>query len=73
MPLAGSRVHGGTPCSFAVAHNHPAGDVTPSDEDRRVTATLAGAADAVGLDFLTHVIVSADRWTACELPAGRPP
>jgi DNA repair protein RadC len=69
--LTAVLLHDGS--AFAVAHNHPAGDVTPSDEDRRVTAALAGAADAVGLDFLTHVIVSADRWAACESPAGRPP
>lgn len=73
LPLAGARLHGGSPATFAVAHNHPSGDVTPSEEDQRVTAALARAADAVGVDFLTHVIVSADRWAACELPAGQPP
>ncbi len=69
--LTAVLLHDGS--AFAIAHNHPAGDVTPSDEDRRVTAALAGAAEAVGLDFLTHVIVSADRWAACDLPAGGHP
>ncbi len=73
MPLAGARLHGGSPGSFAVAHNHPSGDVTPSEEDERVTAALASAAEAVGLDLLTHVVVSVDQWAVCEQPSGRPP
>jgi len=51
---------GGT--SFGVAHNHPSGDPTPSAPDRRVTARLREAAEAVGLRFLDHVIVTDDTW-----------
>jgi len=69
--LTAVLLHDGS--SFAVAHNHPSGDVTPSEEDERVTAALATAADAVGLDFLTHVVVGADSWVACEPAAARPP
>jgi DNA repair protein RadC len=60
--------------SFAVAHNHPSGDVTPSEADLAVTESLSVAAHAVGLEFLTHVVVGADSWTACDRPtASRPP
>jgi DNA repair protein RadC len=59
--------------SFAVAHNHPSGEVTPSDADVAVTAALSAGATAVGLELLTHVVVGADSWTACEQPAARPP
>jgi DNA repair protein RadC len=48
--------------AFAVAHNHPSGDPTPSDTDRRATAELAAAAQVVGLRFLDHVIVSGEKW-----------
>jgi DNA repair protein RadC len=54
---------------FAVAHNHPSGDVSPSRADRAVTERLAEAADAVGVDFLGHLVVAADRWAACTGPS----
>ena len=50
---------------FAVAHNHPSGDVTPSDADGRSPPRCADAADAVGLDFLGHVVVGGERWASC--------
>lgn len=43
--------------AFAVAHNHPSGDPTPSEHDRRATRQLTTGAAAVGLRFLGHVIV----------------
>jgi DNA repair protein RadC len=48
--------------SFGVAHNHPSGTLEPSDADRRATARLRDGADAVGLRFLGHVIVTERRW-----------
>ena len=50
---------------FAVAHNHPSGDVRPSDADEEVTAALQVAAEAVGLDFLGHLVIGGDRWASC--------
>jgi DNA repair protein RadC len=52
--------------AFAVAHNHPSGDVLPSESDRRVTTALQVAADAVGLDFLGHLVIGGDRWASCD-------
>jgi DNA repair protein RadC len=65
--LTAVLLHDGS--SFAVAHNHPSGDVTPSQADLAVTASLTQAAQAVGLEFLTHVVVSADAWVACDPPS----
>jgi len=48
--------------AFAVAHNHPSGDPTPSEDDRRMTAELLNAAKTVGLRFLDHVILAGDEW-----------
>ena len=48
--------------AFAVAHNYPSGDPTPSETDRRATVELAAAARVVGLRFLDHVIVGGDEW-----------
>jgi len=51
--------------AFAVAHNHPSGEVVPSESDRHVTTALRVAADAVGLDFLGHLVIGADQWASC--------
>ncbi len=48
--------------AFAVAHNHPSGDPSPSNADENATRALNAAATAVGLRFLDHVIVAGDRW-----------
>lgn len=42
---------------FAIAHNHPSGDPTPSDADRRMTRRLKDAAEVLGLVFLDHLII----------------
>jgi DNA repair protein RadC len=48
--------------AFALAHNHPSGDATPSGQDRAATHAVARAADAVGLRFLDHVVVAGTSW-----------
>jgi DNA repair protein RadC len=52
--------------AFAVAHNHPSGDPSPSADDRRATMDLAAAAQTVGLRFLDHVVVAGDRWATAS-------
>lgn len=48
--------------AFALAHNHPSGDPTPSVQDREATGAVARAAEAVGLRFLDHVVIGATSW-----------
>lgn len=48
--------------AFALAHNYPSGDPTPSVEDREATVSVVRAADAVGLRFLDHVVVAGSSW-----------
>lgn len=38
------------------AHNHPSGNLEPSDEDREVTERLKAAGDILGIPLLDHVI-----------------
>lgn len=45
-------------CSIIVAHNHPSGDLTPSEDDKHVTLRLQEAAKILGLKFLDHIIFS---------------
>jgi len=55
-------------CAAAVivAHNHPSGDPTPSEEDRRVTERLMAAGQLIGIEVLDHVIVGDDRWVSMK-------
>jgi DNA repair protein RadC len=55
--------------AFALAHNHPAGVIQPSQSDFAVTDRLRAGAEQLGLRFLDHVIVSGDRW--CSVNASR--
>ncbi len=52
--------------AFAVAHNHPSGDPTPSEADRRSTEILASAAQLVGLRFLDHVVIAGMEWRSAR-------
>lgn len=42
---------------FALIHNHPSGDPSPSNADARFTRRLAEASELLQLRFLDHVIV----------------
>lgn len=42
-----------------VGHNHPSGEVTPSQEDRALTKRLKDAGKVIGIDLLDHCVVSA--------------
>lgn len=48
--------------SFALAHNHPGGDPTPSPADAHATDDVVDAAAHVGLRLLDHVIVAGNQW-----------
>jgi DNA repair protein RadC len=51
--------------AFAIAHNHPSGDPTPSQQDRDTTVRCRTAADAAGLRFLGHIVLGEhDSWEA---------
>lgn len=44
--------------SVVLAHNHPSGDPTPSEEDLAITRRLLEAGRIMGIDVLDHVVVS---------------
>jgi DNA repair protein RadC len=45
-------------CSIIVAHNHPTGDVTPSEADIKVTRKLHNAGEILNIPLLDHLIIS---------------
>lgn len=48
--------------ALILAHNHPSGDPQPSDEDIRVTRTIAAAGAALDIKLHDHVIVARSGW-----------
>lgn len=44
--------------SVIIAHNHPSGQDSPSEEDRQLTARLKEAGDVLCIRLLDHVIVT---------------
>ena len=45
-------------CSILLAHNHPSGDVFPSQEDIEVTKRMKDSGKVLGIFLLDHIIVS---------------
>lgn len=48
--------------SIIVAHNHPSGDPTPSEEDVAVTAQLKSAADIVSIPLKAHLVLGEGKY-----------
>ena len=42
------------------AHNHPDGNISPSEQDKTITRALLLAAKTLNIDILDHIIVSKD-------------
>ena len=45
-----------------VAHNHPSGDATPSQEDRALTRRLKDGGELLGITVLDHVVLGENRY-----------
>src|ERR671917_1023865 len=48
--------------SIIVAHNHPSGDVEPSDEDTKVTKLLHESGNILGINLFDHVIFTNEKF-----------
>lgn len=51
---------------IVLVHNHPSGDPTPGDEDRRLTERLVQAGKLMGIEILDHVIVTHNGYTSLK-------
>lgn len=45
-------------CAVIVAHNHPSGNLEPSDEDLDITQRLRESGDILGIPLLDHLVFS---------------
>ncbi len=44
--------------SVLICHNHPSGDLTPSDEDKAATKALKEAGELLGIPVVDHIIIT---------------
>jgi len=47
-----------------LAHNHPSGDLNPSEEDLTVNKRLVEAGELLGIEVLDHIIVTKDSFSS---------
>lgn len=45
-------------CSVIIAHNHPSGNLLPSNEDRYLTRRIKDSGETLGIPLLDHIIFS---------------
>lgn len=50
-----------------LAHNHPSGSLSPSQEDIAMTKKVKDCCDIMGLKLLDHIVVSGDYWESIIL------
>jgi len=48
--------------SIILIHNHPSGEIEPSDEDYRVNKVIVETGNLVGIKVLDHLIVGGEKW-----------
>jgi DNA repair protein RadC len=53
--------------SIIVAHNHPSGNLEPSEADKSVTRRLIEAGKVLGINFIDHLIITKDAFLRIQL------
>src|SRR6266540_2139943 len=59
--------------AFALVHNHPSGDPTPSSADLRATERLDNAARIVDLRLVDHLVTTDRAWASVRAAQARRP
>ena len=71
------RAHTLSAGGFILVHNHPSGDVTPSQSDIQITRRLARVSHELDVPLLDHLVVAGDEireigaWGWDDYPYGR--
>ena len=53
--------------AFFLVHNHPSGDIDPSEDDIKLTKRIEKAGKTLGLQLLDHVIIGTDQYLSMKL------
>ena len=46
--------------AFIAVHNHPSGNPTPSEDDKKTTERLVSCGDLLGIKMLDHIIIGGE-------------
>jgi len=49
-----------------IAHNHPSGEATPSEDDLTVTKRLVKAGEILGIELIDHLIITLAGFTSMK-------
>ncbi|MEK7501403.1 MAG: DNA repair protein RadC, partial [Patescibacteria group bacterium] len=52
--------------AVVLAHNHPSGEATPSEEDIEITKQLVQAGKILGISLLDHVVITKDSFASIQ-------
>jgi DNA repair protein RadC len=47
-------------CAIIIAHNHPSGNLKPSNNDVEITKKIKSASQFLGIELLDHIIVTTE-------------
>ena len=50
-----------------LAHNHPSGDSTPSQEDISLTKSISNILEITGIQLLDHIVIGGDTWSSVDI------
>jgi len=50
-----------------LAHNHPSGDSTPSEEDITLTRNINNILEITGIQLLDHIVIGSSTWSSVEI------
>lgn len=53
--------------ALILAHNHPSGDVRPSEADMEITKQIVAAGKILGIELLDHVIVTKNKFASIKI------
>lgn len=59
--LFGIALKGGA-CSLILAHNHPSGNLTPSEADKKLTSKIVEASKYLDIEVFDHIIVTPEKF-----------
>lgn len=64
MPAIFQRLLMSNSSQFIIAHNHPSGNLTPSEGDIHLTKRIKRAGALMGIKLLDHIIVNNETYTS---------
>jgi len=61
-----TRAVGERAAQIIIAHNHPSGEITPSEDDLIITKRLVKAGEILGIELIDHLVVTAIGYTSLK-------